>query len=201
MGSPPQLNPSSIWFQKNSSKWNSSCHPRQAWEIWRNGFQGRYNNSSFIVWIYLLVWIGHHLSWTNWPSWSWVCPTWSWGFPVNTSCIPWACYPLLWGSWSALGIIQHILGDLSATTSLFSRYHWLDPVISAVPDTVTRINNEQLPLLPELKELRGGDGVIGNAGNDDSDDHVCAEFTDTSESDQKYELGLNWCYSSVPCLY
>lgn len=74
-------------------------------------------------------------------------------------------------------------------------------MISAVPDTVTRINNEQLPLLPELKELRGGDGVIGNAGNDDSDDHVCAEFTDTSESDQKYELGLNWCYSSVPCLY
>jgi hypothetical protein len=59
----------------------------------------------------------------------------------------------------------------------------LDPVISAVPDTVTRIDNEQLPLLPEMKELRGGDGVIGDAGNDDLDDHVRAEFTDSSESD------------------
>ena len=57
----------------------------------------------------------------------------------------------------------------------------LDPVISAVPDTVTHIDNEELPLLPEMKELRGGDGVIGNAGNDDG--HVYADFTDSSESD------------------
>jgi len=59
----------------------------------------------------------------------------------------------------------------------------LDPVISAVPGTVTRINNEQLPLLPEMKELRGGDGIIGDARNDDLDGHVRAEFTDSSESD------------------
>jgi len=57
----------------------------------------------------------------------------------------------------------------------------LDPVISAVPNTVTRINNEKLPLLPEMKELRGGNGVIGDAEN--RDDHVYADFTDSSESD------------------
>jgi hypothetical protein len=65
----------------------------------------------------------------------------------------------------------------------------LDPVISAVPDTVTRINNEMLPLLPEMEELRGGDGVIVDARIDDSladqaaDDHVYADFTESSESD------------------
>jgi hypothetical protein len=59
----------------------------------------------------------------------------------------------------------------------------LDPVISAVPDTVSRINDERLPLLSEMKELRGGDGVIGDAGNDLDDDHVYADFTDDSESD------------------
>jgi len=54
----------------------------------------------------------------------------------------------------------------------------LDVVISAVPDTVNRIDNEELSLLPELRELRGGDGVIGNSGKDDS--HVYADFTDSN---------------------
>ena len=53
----------------------------------------------------------------------------------------------------------------------------LDPVISAVPDTVNRIDNEELSLLPEMQELRGGDGVIGNSGKDDG--HVYADFTDS----------------------
>lgn len=53
----------------------------------------------------------------------------------------------------------------------------LDPVISAVPDTVNRIDNEKLSLLPEMQELRGGDGVIGNSGKDDG--HVYADFTDS----------------------
>jgi len=35
----------------------------------------------------------------------------------------------------------------------------LDPVISAVPDTVSHIDNEKLSLLPDMQELRGGDGV------------------------------------------
>jgi len=53
----------------------------------------------------------------------------------------------------------------------------LDPVISAIPDTVNRIDNEKLSLLPEMQELRGGDGVIGNSGKDDG--HVYADFTDS----------------------
>ena len=55
----------------------------------------------------------------------------------------------------------------------------LDMVISAVPDTVNHIDNEKLLLLPEMKELRGGDGVIGNSGKDDGDGHVYADFTDS----------------------
>ena len=54
-------------------------------------------------------------------------------------------------------------------------------MISAIPETVACINEEELPLLPEMKELRGGDGVIGDAGDDDG--HVYADFTDSSESD------------------
>jgi hypothetical protein len=76
------------------------------------------------------------------------------------------------------------------TLSKFQGIIDLDPVISAVSGTVTRINNEQLPLLPEMKELRGGDGIIGDARNDDLDGHVRAEFTDSSESDEEYELGV-----------
>ena len=53
----------------------------------------------------------------------------------------------------------------------------MDPVISAIPDTVNRIDNEKLSLLPEMQELRGGDGVIGNSGKDDG--HVYADFTDS----------------------
>ena len=53
----------------------------------------------------------------------------------------------------------------------------LDPVISAIPDTVNHIDNEKLSLLPEMQELCGGDGVIGNSGKDDS--HVYADFTDS----------------------
>ena len=55
--------------------------------------------------IYLLIWIGRHLGWTNWPSWGWVCPTWSWGFPVNTSCISRAHCPTLRSTWTAFGVI------------------------------------------------------------------------------------------------
>lgn len=63
----------------------------------------------------------------------------------------------------------------------FAGVNDLDLVISAIPETVARINEEELPLLPEMKELRGGDGVIGDAGDDDG--HVYADFTDSSESD------------------
>ena len=53
----------------------------------------------------------------------------------------------------------------------------LDLVISAVPDTVNRIDNEELSLFPEMQELHGGDGVIGNSGKDDG--HVYADFMDS----------------------
>ena len=72
------------------------------------------------------------------------------------------------------GIYRQLLHSFKDITDL-------DPVISAVPDTVTRINNEELPLLPEMKELRGGDGVVGDTRNDD--DRVYADFTESSESD------------------
>jgi len=36
----------------------------------------------------------------------------------------------------------------------------LDPVISAIPDTVNHIDNEKLSLLPEMQELHGGDDVF-----------------------------------------
>jgi len=59
----------------------------------------------------------------------------------------------------------------------------LTQVISAIPDTVARIDGEELPLLPEMKELHGGDGVIGDAQEAGSSGGlVYAEFTD-SESD------------------
>jgi hypothetical protein len=50
----------------------------------------------------------------------------------------------------------------------------LASVISAIPDTVARITNgEELPLLSDMKELRGGDGVIGDAQEvGRSGDHV-----------------------------
>lgn len=56
-------------------------------------------------------------------------------------------------------------------------------VISAIPDTVAHINGEELPLLPEMKELCGGDGVIGDQETESSGGHTyAADYTD-SESD------------------
>ena len=76
------------------------------------------------------------------------------------------------------GIYQQLLHSFQGIIDL-------DPVISAVPDTVNRINNEKLPLLPEMRELRGGDGVIGGAKNDD--DHMYASFSSSSDSDSNLD--------------
>jgi hypothetical protein len=81
---------------------------------------------------------------------------------------PLVAYNTFWGIYRQL--LHAFVGGV--TTSLAS-------VISAIPDTVARINGEALPLLSDMKELRGGDGVIGDGQEVGSSDHVYTDFTDS----------------------
>ena len=56
----------------------------------------------------------------------------------------------------------------------------LAPVLASHFDSVARVDSEDLPLLPDMKELRVADNVVGGLGNDS--DGFCADFTDDSDS-------------------
>jgi len=73
------------------------------------------------------------------------------------------------------GIYRQLLHSFEGVIGLAS-------VISAIHDTVAHINEEELPLLPEMKELHGGDGVIGDAQAGSGDAHVYADFTDSESN-------------------
>ena len=89
---------------------------------------------------------------------------------------------------NVLHIFMKQLVSLWLHTSHFWQIYWqlhhafeaiidLDPVISAVPDTVNCIDNKKISLIPEMQELCGGDSVIGNSGKNDG--HMYADFMDS----------------------
>jgi len=55
----------------------------------------------------------------------------------------------------------------------------LAPVLASHFDSVARIDGEELPLLPDMKELWAADNIIG--GMENNFDEICADFTDDSD--------------------
>ena len=58
----------------------------------------------------------------------------------------------------------------------------LEPVLASHFDSVARVDAEELPLLPDMKELQVADNIV--RGLENNSDGPCAEFTDDPDTEE-----------------